>query len=173
MNKEAQEKLWKKLDIYLLEFHQSSILLSDDSSDHRQFLENYCWHLKTSQKVAYIDFSETSTIEELAEVFRKQYTMLFDNIPEYYNNEEPIELNRAVELFSEINEDEPIYIWMDNFTLVDGWRDSEIVYQILRSIFQHQQNVVHIFVSINTKTCHQIFSNYDNPFFRFGAQIKV
>lgn len=174
MNNKNHQKKWRQLDIYLMDLNQGIIMIGDDSQLHREFINDYQIHLALKRRVAYINFNQIESIRSLAECFLEQYSLLFGTAPTYYDPSNELGLlDFSVELFSNINDEEYTYIWLENFTEVRQWEDADNVYRILRSIFQHQEKVVHVFTSHNIKEVHNIFSDYDNPFFRFAVAIEI
>lgn len=174
MNIINHQKKLRQLDIYLTDFHQSIIMIGDGSHLHRTFINDYRIQFALTRKVAYIDFNQIVNIRDLAECFFEQYSLLFGTAPKYYDpsNDQAL-LDFSIQLFSDIDDGEYTYIWLDNFTEVIQWDNADNVYRILRSIFQHQEKVVHVFTSHNSKDVHSIFSDYDNPFFHFAVHINI
>ena len=174
MNEKTYKEKWKRIDAYTTIMHQGSIIIGNGSSAHKKIIQDYRRHLASHQRVVYIDFSNINNIKSLAEAFCLQYSLLFSVTPKYYDLDDSFcLLNFSIKLFSNIEDIEVMYIWLDNFTEVESWEESNCVYRVLRSLFQHQKKIVHIFTSQNNKDCINIFSNYDNPFFQFALPIKL
>lgn len=174
MDEKMYKETWEEIDIYTTELHQGTIIIGEGSSIHHKIIEDYCKHLISKEKVAYIDFAKLKDMKGLAESFLAQYSLLFSDAPKYYNPDDSTGLlDFSINLFSEIENTEVMYIWLDNFTEVESWEESYHVYRVLRSLFQEQQEIVHIFTSQKNEECHKIFLNYDNPFYRFAVPIKL
>ena len=164
----------QQLDIYITEFKQGVVVIGNDMSDHREFIEEYRKNLQDREKISYVNFAKVSDIRSLAECFIEQYSQLFEEAPVYYDPSDELGLlSFSVELFSKISEQEHAIIWLDNFTDVRKWQNTDYIYKILRGTFQHQENIVHVFTSQNIKEVYSIFADYDNPFFHFAVYIKV
>ena len=173
MNNNYQKK-WRQLDIYLTDLHQGIVLIGDDSNEHHKFIDDYRTYFTLKQKMVYINFNQITDIKSLSECFLEQYAVLFESAPKYYDPENELGfLDFSVHLFSNTNDEEYTFIWLDNFTEVRHWETADYVYKILRGTFQHQQNVVHIFTSHNMVEVANIFSDSDNPFYRFAVNIKI
>lgn len=168
-----QKKL-RQLDIYLTDLHQGIILIGNDSQIHHEFIEDYRTYFALNKRMVYINFNQITDIKSLAKCFLEQYSLLFGSSPKYYDPSNELDLlDFSVQLFSNSDDEEYTFIWLDNFTEVRHWEKADYVYKILRGIFQHQQNVVHIFTSYDIGEVANIFSNYDNPFYHFAVQIKI
>lgn len=168
------EKKWRELDIYLNEFRQSVIILYEDTREQKKFIHDFKTYLQTKQKIAYIDFSETSDAKSLALQFIQQYILLFGKTPEYDVMDEDYRLlDFSLKLFSHISNSEEIVFWLDNFTEITNMKEADWLCGALRGTFQHQENIVHVFTATDKNAANEIFADYDKPFFHFAKFISL
>jgi len=87
----------------------------------------------------------------------------------------PKEISRTIESILElpqkINYPKPICIAFDEFQEVE--RLDPFLKNIMRSVFQHQQNVSYIFSGSKESLMTAIFSDAKSPFFQFGDKMNL
>ena len=87
----------------------------------------------------------------------------------------PKELQQTIELILELpqklNYPKSICIAFDEFQEVE--RLDPFLKNIMRSVFQHQQNVSYIFLGSKESLMNAIFSNAKSPFFQFGDKMNL
>lgn len=80
-------------------------------------------------------------------------------------------IESILELPQKINFPQPICIAFDEFQEVE--RLDPFLKNIMRSIFQHQQNVSYIFLGSKESLMKAIFSEAKSPFFQFGEKMNL
>ncbi len=87
----------------------------------------------------------------------------------------PKELQQTIESILELpqklNYPKPICIAFDEFQEVE--RLDPFLKNIMRSVFQHQQNVSYIFLGSKESLMNAIFSEVKSPFFQFGDKMNL
>jgi len=87
----------------------------------------------------------------------------------------PNELRQTIELIlnlpQKMNYPKPICIAFDEFQEIE--RIDSFLKNIMRSVFQHQQNVSYIFLGSKESLMNAIFSDAKSPFFQFGDKMKI
>ncbi len=87
------------------------------------------------------------------------------------SNEVSQTLESILELPQKLNYSKPICIAFDEFQEVE--RLDPFLKNIMRSVFQHQQNVSYIFLGSKESLMNTIFSDAKSPFFQFGEKMKL
>lgn len=80
-------------------------------------------------------------------------------------------IESILELPQKINYPKPICIAFDEFQEVE--RLDPFLKNIMRSVFQHQQNVSYIFMGSKESLMNAIFSEVKSPFFQFGEKMNL
>ncbi len=87
------------------------------------------------------------------------------------SNEVSQTIESILELPQKLNYSKPICIAFDEFQEVE--RLDPFLKNIMRSVFQHQQNVSYIFLGSKESLMNTIFSDAKSPFFQFGEKMKL
>lgn len=90
---------------------------------------------------------------------------------EIKSNEVSQTIESILELPQKLNYSKPICIAFDEFQEVE--RLDPFLKNIMRSVFQHQQNVSYIFLGSKESLMNTIFSNTKSSFFQFGEKMKL
>jgi AAA+ ATPase superfamily predicted ATPase len=80
-------------------------------------------------------------------------------------------IESILELPQKLNYPNPICIAFDEFQEVE--RLDPFLKNIMRSVFQHQQNVSYIFLGSKESLMNAIFSDVKSPFFQFGDKMNL
>lgn len=165
------EQGYKKLDTYIIDFRQSIVLIKDEKNNDK-FYSDYRNALSKKEKIIYVDLRNINSAKKLAEQLLEQYKYTINEKLEIALPEDGYRaLDSILELFIKAEEiDKNIVIWMENFTDLLAFKE-DWIFELLRGVFQHHDNIVHVFTSDNKNDINTIFYNSDNPFFRF-AHIK-
>jgi len=180
------EKKWRELDILIREFGQGTVIVKvHKNKEEQQFIEAFREHLSKSHKVLYIDFAKVSNIRDIAEKILAQIHILFEySIDEELNEslkfweqeDDHRFLDAVLKVPQEIAEKVQmgnIIFWNENYTEVLNLEESNVICDFMRSIFQMQQDVVHIFTSDSLEQTKKIFMDIEKPFFRFARILKL
>ncbi|HHD81374.1 MAG TPA: hypothetical protein ENK99_07305 [Campylobacterales bacterium] len=180
------EKKWKELDILINEFGQGTVIVKvHKNKGEQQFIEAFREHLSKSHKVIYIDFAKVSNMRDLAKMILAQAHLLFEDcIDEELNNSMRFweredayrfldEVLKVPQMIIENSQLSRIVFWSENYTEVLKLEESDAICAMMRSVFQMQQGVVHLFTSDSLDQTNKIFMDYRKPFFRFARIIKL
>lgn len=120
----------------------------------------------------------TSILKNLSGHLRKiTPTVSLDNMgnPSIGIDIKPNEISQTIESILELphkmNYKKPICIAFDEFQEIE--RLYPFLKNIMRSVFQHQQNVSYIFLGSKESLMNAIFSDVKSPFFQFGEKMKL
>lgn len=167
------DDLARKIGLYL-ELGQSVVLIRDRQKDIDVLLDSVLDNNKNMYQFIKIDMSKLSTHLELSElIVSETYNILDDKniLDDFYDKEDDYRyLSYALELPETIAKQIGINIvFVINHLEAAINLDTDIkTMEMMRSFFQHQHNVIHIFTSTSDALMKNVFSNRNNPFFRFS-----
>jgi len=165
--------LVKKISIYF-EMGQSVVIVQNTQYDLDEVI--YSVISKNNDLYAFIKIDMQSLINHrtLSESIVKQVNNFLDDqdqLEDFYDKEDDYHfLSYALkmpELIAKNINKKIVFIIND---LEAAYKlDTDIkTMDIMRSIFQHQNNVIHMFTSTNRSIEDNVFCNSTNPFFRFA-----
>jgi len=182
----ALEKKWRELDILIREFGQGTVIVKvHKSKEEEQFIKAFREHLSKSHKVLYINFAKVSNMRDIAKIILSQIHLLFedfidkelsDSLGFWEQEDDHWFLDAVLKAPQTIVKDSHlsrIVFWSENYTEVLKLEESDVICAMMRSIFQMQQDVVHIFTSDSSKQTNKIFMDYEKPFFHFAGILKL
>jgi hypothetical protein len=180
------EKKWRELDILIREFGQSTVIVKvHKSKEEQQFIEAFREHLSKSHKVLYINFTIVSSMRDIAKMIFAQVRVLFEDCIDkelgdslrFWEQEDDYRFLDTVlkvpQIIIENSQLSRIVFWSENYTEVLKLEESDEICAMMRSIFQMQQDVVHIFTSDSMEQTKKIFMDYHKPFFHFARILKL
>ncbi len=179
------EKKWKELDILIREFGQGTVIVKvHKNKEEQQFIEAFREHLSKSYKVLYVDFAKVSNMRDIAKMILAQVHLLFEDCIDkelndslrFWEQEDAYRFLDVVlkvpQMIIENSQLSRIVFWSENYTEVLKLEESDAICAMMRSIFQMQQDVVHLFTSDSLDQTNKIFMDYHKPFFRFARILK-
>lgn len=180
------EKKWKELDILVREFWQGTVIVKvHKNKEEQQFIEAFREYLSNSYKVIYIDFAKVSNMRDIAKMILAQLDLLFGDYTDeelndslrFWEQEDDYRFLDAVlkvpQKIVENSQLSRIVFWSENYTEVLKLEESDAICAMMRSIFQMQQDVVHLFSSDSLDQTNKIFMDYHKPFFHFARILKL
>lgn len=180
------EKKWRELDILIREFGQGTVIVKvHKNKEEQQFIEAFRQHLSRSHKVLYINFAKVNNMRDIAKMILAQVHLLFEDCIDkelddslmFWEQEDDHRFLDAVlkapQMIIENSQLSTIVFWSENYTEVLKLEESDAICAMMRSVFQMQQDVVHLFTSDSLDQANKIFMDYHKPFFRFVRILKL
>jgi len=169
--------LIEKVGIYL-DMNQSIVLTMDDPGHISTIIDAAIKDKKDTHRAIKIDMLKMSTLKDIADSIMDQTNTFLDqgqNIEEFYDkNDDYKYLCYALELPEEVAKtiNFKIIFIIDELEHVASFETDIKIQEIMRSVFQHQHNVVHIFTGTSKTLMRNVFHDRHAPFFRFATKIE-
>ena len=166
---------------FLIEEGQS-IAIVEPSDPKRQ---NALWHsleeMLSAHPYIYVDFDDVNTICDLTEKITeacKKTVSLYNidmDIAEADCSDDYYGLDKALKMPQEIAErlGRNVCFVLRNYTHILMISDSKQIQAHMRSVLQHQDNVVCVFTGGDRQQLNRIFMTPDAPFFRFVMIVDI
>ena len=164
----------RKLQFFIKEGQNTAI--TEPSDPKRQ---GALWHsleeMLSAHPCVYVDFNDVNTICDLTEKIIEECRKMFSvygidmNITEADCSDDYHGLNKALKILQETAErlGADVFFVLRNYTYVLKIDEGERIQAHMRSVLQHQDNVVCIFTGRDKQQLNKIFMNPAAPFFRF------
>lgn len=174
----------KELDILIHDCGQSTVIVDSLKRDERVTIEQYREGLLSTEKMLYIDFKTVHNMHDIAKKLSQQYPDIFEQmfsesiketINFYKTQKEDCFLDKILDILKELSEeyDEPVILWLENFTEVLKLEDSRRICNLMRGHYQHQEKVIYIFTSNSIEDVNAMFNDYSKPFYHSARILKT
>jgi len=175
------KKQLRELQIYV-EIGQSIAIIEPSDPERKEALQQFEDEILLHQPTVYIDFSRIDNICDLVKKISDQCekivlkydsakTDIFkaDCTDDYYG------LDKALNMLQEISEQigKSVFFMLKNYTHVLDIKDGARMQEHMRSVLQHQQDVICIFTGKDKAQLNEIFLNSAAPFFRFATIVDM
>jgi len=168
--------LIRKIDIYL-DMGQSIVLTMDSQKDVDRIIDEAIEEKMDAYKIIKIDMLKITTLQEISDSIVNQINTFLnqqEKVEEFYDKKDDYGyLCHALELPEKISKTinaKMIFIINELEHAVDFDTDFKVL-EIMRSIFQHQHNVIHVFTGTSKTLMKNVFHDRRAPFFRFATEV--
>lgn len=175
------KKQLRELQIYA-EIGQNIAIVEPVDPEKKEILRQFEKEILLVQPTIYIDFNKIDNICDLTKNILEQcerivlnYDLVNIDIAKVDCADDYYGLDKALNMLQEISEQigKSVFFMLKNYTHVLKIKDGERIQEHMRSILQHQQNVLCIFAGKEKQSLNKIFMNPAAPFFRFAKIIDM
>ena len=169
------EKQLREFQIYV-EMEQNIAIAEPSDPEKKEILKQFEEEILLVQPTIYIDFDKIDNICDLTKKILEQcesIVLKYDSVKidivkvdctdNYYG------LDKALNILQEISEQigKNVFFILKNYTHILEIKDAERIQEHMRSVLQHQENVLCIFTGREKQLLNKIFMSPTAPFFRF------
>ena len=175
------DKLFRELQIYF-DMGQNIAIVEPVKLEKKEIIKQFKEKILSEQETVYIDFSQIDNICDLAKNILGQcesivltYKLVKINITKVDCTDDYYVLDKALNMLQEVSEQisKDIVFILKNYTNVLKIKDGKRMQEHMRSVLQHQENILCVFIGENKELLNEIFMNPSAPFFRFVKMIDI
>jgi len=175
------KKQLRELQIYA-EIGQNIAIVEPVDPEKKEILKQFEKEILLVQPTIYIDFNKIDNICDLTKRILEQCEAIVsvdnpvnldiskvDCADDYYG------LDKALNMLQKISEQlgKSIFFMLKNYTCVLKIKDGQRIQEHMRSVLQHQKDVLCIFTGTDKEKINEIFLNPAAAFFRFAKIIDM
>ncbi len=168
--------LIRKIGIYL-DMGQGIVLTRDSQKDVDRIIDAAVEGKMDAHKIIKIDMLKMTTLQDISDSIVYQINTFLnehDKVEEFYDKKDDYGyLCHALELPEKISKTintKMIFIINELEYAANFDTDFKIL-EIMRSIFQHQHNVIYVFTGTSKTLIRNVFHDRHAPFFRFATEV--